>query len=166
MYSLNTQLWIQILKVNRLLLVKPDNPRILQPVPINSTINGINDFSLNLVCLSTGGYPQQTLEWFLIPHGQTPTRLTRCNTTSSYANVSDLYNVTSTCTFTPTFSDDGVTFRCQSSFSGEPQMEDLTDVQFEIACKYQNWRSVLVITKQKRHDLYSKILLENLWSPA
>ena len=143
----------------RLFQVMPDRPRILQPVPANSIIYGIN--TVTLICLSTGGYPQQLLDWFLVRHGQTPTRLTRCSSTSSHTNVSDLYNVTSTCMFTTTSSDDGVTFRCQSSFSGEPKMEDLTDVQFEIACKYHFCRSILVVIKQNMfcHDLYTKMLL-------
>jgi len=127
----------------------PDQPRILKPVPANSIIYGIN--SLPLVCLSTGGYPQQTLDWFSFRPGQTPTRLTHCINGLSHDDVSDLYNVSSTCRVTST-SSNGVTFRCQSSYSGEPQMEDLTDVRFEIACKYHFCRSVLVITRKSKTD--------------
>ena len=129
-------------------LVRPDRPTILQPVPVNSIITGINGVDLNLVCLSTGGYPQQTLNWFLIRNGQTPTRVTliACNTSFSHDAISDLYNVTNTCTFTPTYGDDGATFSCQSSYSGEPQLEDSTEVQFEIACRFDICLSLLITT--------------------
>ena len=114
-----------------LVSVKPDRPRILQPVIVNSTFIAINDVSFTLVCLSSGGYPQQTVDWFLVRHRQTPTRLTNCSTVPSLEN--GLYNVTRTCTFTPTYSDDGVLFSCQSSYSGVPQLQDSTEFKFEIA---------------------------------
>jgi len=117
------------------ILVRPDRPRIIQPASVNSGITRIKGVGLDLVCLSTGGYPQQTVDWYLVRHGQTPTRLTNCSTTSSHDGVSDLYNVTSTCTLTPTDGDDGATFLCQSSYSGEPQLEDLTEIQLVIASK-------------------------------
>ena len=117
--------------------MKPDRPRILQPVIVNSTFIEIHGVAVTLVCLSTGGYPEQTLDWFLVRHGQTPTRLTNCSTAFSLDN--GLYNVTHSCTFTPTYSHDGVTFSCQSSYSGEPPFNDSTEVQFEITRKSRNY---------------------------
>ena len=48
----------------------------------------------------------------------------------------ELFNVTSTFTFAPRNTDDGVTFICQSSFSGEPFLKDRSNVALELACEY------------------------------
>ena len=103
---------------------------------VNSKFIGLHGVAVTLVCLSTGGYPQQSVDWVFVRHGQTPTRLTNCSTVPSLKN--GLYNVTHSCTFTPTYSDDGVTFSCQSSYSGEPQLNDSTAFQFEIIRKSRN----------------------------
>jgi len=113
--------------------VRPDSPRIMQPVAVNSIITGLHGVDLTLTCLSTGGYPQQTLDWYLVRNGQSPTQITNCHT---HVASSNLYDATRTCTFTPTYGDDGATLHCQSSYSGDPQLKDSKEVQFEIGGKY------------------------------
>ena len=105
----------------------------MQPVALNSQIIGLQGVALKLICVSTGGYPEQTLDWYLVRNGQSPTRMTNCLT---HVALNNLYDVTSTCTFTPTYGDDGATFLCQSSYNGDPQLKDSTGVQFEIGGKY------------------------------
>jgi len=123
------------------ILVRPDRPRIMQPVAVNSTITGLHGVDLKLTCLSTGGYPEQTLDWFLVRNGQSPTRMTNCLTHIASINF---YDVTRTCIFTPTNGDDGVIFLCQSYYSGKPQLKDSTEVQLEIARRYQ-FRSLCIV---------------------
>ena len=112
-------------------------PLPVRPSPPVISLSGsaIEGVSLTLICLSTGGYPQQTLDWYLVRYGQAPTLLGHCNTTSMHDDVNDLYNVTSSCTFTPTDGDNGATFLCQSSYSGDPQLEESMEVQLLIASK-------------------------------
>jgi len=78
---------------------------------------------LTLTCLSANGYPQQTVDWY------------RGTVSKNYrlaGNVTvvqdGLFNVTNTLTLTPTSSDDGVKFICQSSYTGEPQLIRQADV--------------------------------------
>ena len=124
-------------------LVKPDHPRIIRPVTSNSTFIGIRDVAVTLACLSTGGYPEQTVDWFKVRHGQMHIRLTTCTTSTRIDN--GLYKVLRTCRFTPNYSDDGAIFSCQSSYSGKPQLQDSTDVQFEIARRSHNCFLKLII---------------------
>ena len=105
----------------------------MQPVAVNSKIIGLQGVALELICVSTGGYLEQTLEWYLVRNGQSPTPMKNC---LKYYASNNLYDVTRTCTFTPTYGDDGATFLCQSSYSGDPQLIDSKEVQFEIGGKY------------------------------
>ena len=108
--------------------------RISQPVPANSIIKGTKDVPLELNCLSTGGYPQPTVNWFKYRSGQSPLSITQC-TTSSVLNQ-NLYDVTEKCTFTPTQADDGAILYCESSYAGELTLRAKSDeVQLQLLCK-------------------------------
>ena len=111
--------------------VRPTPPVILNSSPDTNIILGNEGTSLNLICQSMGGYPQQKLEWF---RGS----VTNVNLLAGPLTVEsgDLYNVTRTYTFNPRSTDDGVMFICQSSYSGDPRMEGTSYVTLELACEY------------------------------
>ena len=112
--------------------VKPSKPVILAPVPVNSVISGSEGSSLSLTCLSSGGYPQQTVEWYKTK-GAT-TRLPDC--TNSVAN-DGLYDVTTRCLFIPSAADDGASFYCQSSYDGEPTLRGTSDTaRLQLKCEF------------------------------
>ena len=111
--------------------VRPTPPVILNSSPATNIILGIEGTSLNLICQSKGGYPQQKVEWY---RGT----VTNVNLLEGPSTVDsgDLYNVTRTYTFDPRSTDDGVMFICQSSYSGDPRMEGTSNVTLELACEY------------------------------
>jgi len=108
--------------------------RIFQPVPIHSIITGTKDVPLEVTCLSTGGYPQPTVNLFKYRPGQSSRSITQC-TTSSVLNL-NLYDVTEMCTFTPTQADDGAIIYCESSYTGEVTLRAKSDeIQLQLLCK-------------------------------
>jgi len=108
------------------------NPPVIQNVPSGAaTIQGTEGVNLTLICISTGGYPQQTLEWY----NGSVTDVNRLAGTTTAVSA-EQFNVTSTYKFAPRNTDDGVTFICRSLYSGEPSMEDNTNVTLELSCKY------------------------------
>ena len=78
---------------------------------------------LTLTCLSANGYPQQTVDWY---RGT----VTDNNRLAGIVTIvhDGLFNVTNTLRFKPTSSDDGVKFICQSSYTGEPQLNRHAEV--------------------------------------
>jgi len=116
---------------NTILYSVQPSTRISQPVPTNSTINGIKDVPLEVKCLSSGGYPQPRVSCFKYQSGQSPLRITQC-TTSSVLNQ-NLYDVTERCTFTPTQADDGAILYCESLNTGELTKSD--EIQLQLLCK-------------------------------
>ncbi|WAR05151.1 TITIN-like protein, partial [Mya arenaria] len=88
------------------------------------TVSGTEGTPLTLTCISVGGYPQQTVKWYR--ESVTSTPLQPGLPVIVYA---DLFNITSSHTFTPTSLDDGLTYICQSSYSGEPQLIRSTKVK-------------------------------------
>ena len=74
--------------------------------------------STHLTCLSVGGYPQQSVDWYR----NTITIGTRLTGAINVVTNNKTYNVTNTLTFTPTRADDGILFICQSSYSDEPRL--------------------------------------------
>jgi len=115
------------------ILVQP-SCRISQPVPASSIIKGTNDVPLDLVCISTGGYPRQTVNWYKYQTGQNPVKITQC-TTSPVINQ-DLYDVTESCTLTPTQAEDGARLYCESSYTGTPRLlAKSQEVQLQLLCK-------------------------------
>ena len=89
------------------------------------TINATDSIGvpLTLTCLSVGGYPQQTVDWY---------RETISDNNRLDGNVTavqdGLFNVTNRLTFTPNISDNGVKFVCQSTYTGAPQLIGQTEV--------------------------------------
>jgi len=113
--------------------VKPAKPVITRPQPVNSIITGTNGTPLNVTCLSVGGYPQQTVSWYKNRTGENPTKLSNCD---SMVENQTLYNVTETCTLTPTKDDKGAKLYCQSSYTGQPTLLEKSDeVQLQLLCK-------------------------------
>jgi len=109
-------------------------PRIVLPEAVGSDIIGIAEVALTLTCISEGGFPEQTLDWFTYRIGQIPLQLKTCST-NSVVNQ-DLYDVTNTCTMTPTRDDDGAMLFCQSSYHGTPEMTYMSDnVTMTLLCK-------------------------------
>ena len=82
---------------------------------------------LTLTCFSTGGYPEQTVDWY---RGTVTDNNRLAGTVTAVQD--GLFNVTNTLTFTPTSSDDGVKFICQSLYTGEPQFIRQAEVVLEI----------------------------------
>jgi len=117
-----------------ILLSAQPSTRISLPVPVNSIIMGTKDVPLELNCLSTGGYPQPTVNWFKYRSGQSQLRLTQCST-SSVLNQ-NLYDIKEQCTFTPTKADDGAILYCESSYTGEFTFRTKSDeIQLQLFCK-------------------------------
>jgi len=92
---------------------------------------------ITLTCLSAGGYPQQIVDWY--KRGETPTKLNSnsCTYLPIYDTTVDLFNVTVTCTFTPTSIDNGLKVFCQSTYDEEPTLLQYTEANIEFACKYK-----------------------------
>jgi len=108
--------------------------RISLPVPTNSTINGMKDVPLDVTCLSTGGYPQPTVNWFKYRPGHSSLRITKC--TTSFVLNQNMYDVTERCTFTPTQADDGAILYCESSYTDELTLRAKSDeIQLQLLCK-------------------------------
>jgi len=112
------------LLIHYIVSVQPST-RISKPVPVNSIIKGMKDVPLEVTCLSTGGYPQPTVNWFKYRSGQIPLRITQC-TTSSVLNQ-NLVDVTERCMFTPTQADDGAILFCESSYADELALRAKSD---------------------------------------
>jgi len=91
---------------------------------------------MNLTCLSKGGYPEQTVDWYT--RSAVPTTLSNCESETHFDSAASIYNVTRTCTHVPTKEDDGITFYCKSSYVDEPVLIELTEVILELMCKYNN----------------------------
>ncbi|XP_052783301.1 immunoglobulin kappa light chain-like isoform X1 [Mya arenaria] len=107
--------------------VPPSPPHIYNTITGSQnelTVSGTEGAPLTLTCISAGGYPQQTVNWYRESVTSTPLRAGPPVVVSG-----DLYNVTRSYTFTPTSSDDGKTYICQSSYSGEPQLIRYTEVK-------------------------------------
>ena len=110
-----------------LTVVRPSPPTIQSTPPDSTTILGSEGVALTLTCLSTGGNPQQTVDWYR--RDPTATLLTNCSTTPRHNFTTDLYDVTKTCTLTPNRSDDGATFFCQSSYNNEPRLVNVSEIR-------------------------------------
>ena len=105
--------------------VKPSKPLILDPVHVNHDISGTKNTPLSFTCLSSGGYPEQTVKWYRV-QGTMNSSLQGCTNIPESKN--GLFDVTTRCTFTPTDADDNTSFFCQSSFNGEPTLTDTSNV--------------------------------------
>jgi len=92
--------------------VRPNKPKIVSPRVF------IEGNSTNLTCLSIGGYPQQSVDWYR----NTVSSGTRLTGAIKVDTNNETYNVTNTLTFIPTSADDGILFICQSSYSDEPRL--------------------------------------------
>ena len=119
--------------LNYVCIVQPSPPAIQVTSPGSTTIQGSESVAMTLTCISNGGYPQQTVEWYR--RGGTPTRLTNCSTTPMHDASNDLYDVTHSCTLTPLSQDDGVTFFCQSSYSDTPRLVGTAEKQLLLNCE-------------------------------
>jgi len=105
--------------------VKPVKPVITRPQPVDSVITGTNGTPQPLACLSVGGYPRQTVGLYIYRTGQNHIKLGDCNTASTVNQ--GLYDVTETCSLTPTQEDKGALLYCQSSYTGEPTLLEKSD---------------------------------------
>jgi len=92
--------------------VRPETPTITSPTVY------VQGSPTTLTCLSIGGYPQQSVDWYR----NTVSIGTRLTGAINVVTNNETYNVTNTLTFTPTSADDGVLFICQSSYSDEPRL--------------------------------------------
>jgi len=103
--------------------VRPREPTITSPAVF------IENQPTNLTCLSIGGYPQQSVDWYR----NTVSGGTRLTGAIKVDTNNETYNVTNTLTFTPTRTDEGILFICQSSYSDEPRVIEVahTIIMFE-----------------------------------
>jgi len=111
--------------------VKPDTTHILNADPGTHTIQGIVDVPLTLTCVSRGGYPQQTVDWYKGAANEIPSG---CGVTN-YVLENDLYTAERACTFTPTKTDNNAMFMCQSSYSGTPALAVNASAVLILQCK-------------------------------
>ncbi|WAR04164.1 HMCN2-like protein [Mya arenaria] len=112
---------------NLIVRVPPALPNIYNSTSVSQgelTVSGTEGTQLTLTCLSAGGHPQQTVNWYRGSVTSTPLQAGPPNVVSG-----DLFNVTRSYSFTPTSSDDGVMYICQSSYSGEPHLFRITKVK-------------------------------------
>jgi len=91
---------------------------------------------LNLTCLSEGGYPEPTVDWYR--RGAVPTKLSNCVSETHFDSAISIYNVSRACIHMPTEDDDGITFYCKSSYINEPFLIELTEVIVQLMCKYND----------------------------
>jgi len=114
--------------------VRPSVPRIVHPVPIDSIITGTEGEVLTLACISEGGFPEWTVDWYKTRVEQSSLKLLTCTTHAVISQL--LYNVTTTCTMIPTREDDGAILLCQSSHPGTPAMiEKSGNATLRLLCK-------------------------------
>jgi len=115
--------------------VRADKPRIITPTVV------VQGRPTTISCISTNGYPQQTLEWF----SGTVSSATRLSNATTVVDVLEagLFNVSSTLIFTPTEASDGVVFICQSSYSDEPRLIEQEHVFVNVASKLSEKSEVL-----------------------
>jgi len=131
--TVNTNILLSIDTLYNIILVRP-RTRISLPVPANSSIKVMKDVPLEVTCLSTGGYPQPTVNLFKYWSGQSPLRITQ--RTTIVVLKQNLYDVTERCTFTPTQADDGAILYCESSYIDELTFRAKSDeIQLQLLCK-------------------------------
>jgi len=94
--------------------------------PGTNSTTGIQGEPMTLTCMSTGGFPPQSVDWYR--GSTTGSVLTNCMVQHAY--VQTLYNVNKSCTITPT--NDGETFFCVTSYSDAPQLVDIAEVTLRL----------------------------------
>jgi len=107
-----------VVKRHLIVAVMPFSRISLQILPYTKHVQGIEGVPQSLACVSEGGYPEQTLNWY--KSGHLPYLLTNCTTESGYHGGLKRHLVFKKCTFTPTKNDDNATFYCESYYSDMP----------------------------------------------
>jgi len=111
---------------NFFFLVRPNEPKLTSPTAF------FQGKPTTLHCLSEGGYPQQSVEWYR----STVSGGTRLAGDISFHTTNDLYSVTNILTFTPTRADDGIHLICQSSYSDEPRLIEEAHTVIRLASEF------------------------------
>ena len=99
--------------------------------PGRVVIRGAQGQELTLECISRGGFPMQTVEWYRDSVTGTP-----LNSVSTDVIVDGKYDVTTRYTFTPIRTDDRHQYICQSSYPTEPKLVDSTRTELYLECKF------------------------------
>jgi len=106
--------------------VRPNEPTITSPTVF------FQGQPTTFICLSEGGYPQQSGDWYK----STVSSGTRLTGVISFHTINDLYNVTNTLTFAPTSADYGIQLICQSSYNDEPRLIEEAHTVIRIASEF------------------------------
>ena len=114
----------------------------------------IEGVTLTLTCLSIGGYPKQDVNWYR----RIVSSVYRLNGSVSF-EINNLYDVTNTLTFTPFRADDGVPYICQSSYSDEPRLNETSEHNVSLACRYHN-----IVLGFQLYIFWPNYDLCNIWS--
>lgn len=118
---------------------------MIHTMPDTRIVQGLEGVPQTLGCLSEGGYPEQTVNWY--KRGTVPYSLTNC--TSKTIFYFGQYFVTRNCTFTPTRNDDGATFYCESFYSDVPEyLTELKEIVLQMLRMYTRKRRI-------SHDIFN-----------
>jgi len=99
--------------------------------PGRMIVRGTQGQEMTLECISRGGPPIQTVEWYRDSVTGTP-----LTSVSTNVIVDGKYDVTTRYTFTPTRTDDRQRYICQSSYPTEPRLVDSTGAELYLHCKF------------------------------
>jgi len=132
--------------------VRPHTPIVLNALSEKLFIHGHEDVPLTLSCLSVGGFPEQTVDWYRLDEVQT--KLNNCTTGTKHDNISNTYNVTQTCVIRPVREHNNDTFVCKSSYNNAPVLIGVTEIVLQLICKYIHVVSILLL----KHNSPIKII--------
>lgn len=114
--------------------VPPQDPEILNTELYRSemvVVRASQGEVLTLECVSRGGFPLQTVEWYENSVANAPLS----TILSTNETVDGKFDVTASYTFTPTATDDMNLYFCQSSYSTEPRLTSHTAVRLLLNCE-------------------------------
>lgn len=117
---------------------------------------------MTLECISRGGSPLQTVNWYRDNVNKSP-----LNSVSTVNTVDGKHDVTVRYNFTPEISDDRSLYICQSSYPTEPRLLSQSVVQILLNCKYEcttTVKYVIRISNLKR-DGVQVLPYRNVFSP-
>jgi len=106
--------------------VRPNEPTVITPTVF------IEGQPTDMICLSEGGYPQQSVDWY----NGTVSSQTRLTGVISFHTINDFYKVRNTLTFAPTSADDGIQLICLSSYSDEPRLIEEAHTVIRLASEF------------------------------
>lgn len=97
-------------------------------------VRGVQGNPLTLECISSGGYPLQTVNWYKDSVTSAP-----LNSESSHLTFAGQYNVTTRYSFKPGRTNDRQLYICQSSYFTEPSLLLQSNTELYLEWKFQTF---------------------------